>query len=168
MVLKKIINNLFLTTFLYTLTTEVIGSPVLSDPPNIILVVADDMGYSDLGCNGGEIQTPVLDSLAYNGLRFTQFYNAGFYWVTRSSILTGYHSRQVNTDPHRRWTDGKQVLFFIILCSVLSCQKNERNTKPNILFAISDDQSYMHTSFAGCKFINTPAFDQIAEEGYNN
>jgi N-sulfoglucosamine sulfohydrolase len=60
------------------------------------------------------------------------------------------------------------LFFFIILCSVLSCQKNERNTKPNILFAISDDQSYVHTSFAGCKFINTPAFDQIAEEGYNN
>jgi len=111
MKIKKILNVVSVTTLLYTLTTEVTGSPVLSDPPNIILVVADDMGYSDLGCYGGEIQTPVLDSLAYNGLRFTQFYNAGICWATRSSILTGYYSHQVNTDPHRRWTDGKQVPF---------------------------------------------------------
>jgi hypothetical protein len=43
--------------------------------PNIILIMADDMGFSDIGCFGGEIQTPVLDGLAANGLRFTQFYN---------------------------------------------------------------------------------------------
>ena len=44
--------------------------------PNIVLILADDLGYSDLGCYGSEIHTPNLDQLGYNGLRFTQFYNA--------------------------------------------------------------------------------------------
>ena len=44
-------------------------------PPNIVLIMADDMGYSDIGCYGSEIQTPNLDRLAREGLRFTQFYN---------------------------------------------------------------------------------------------
>ena len=43
--------------------------------PNILIVMVDDMGFSDLGCYGGEIETPVMDKLAANGLRFTQFYN---------------------------------------------------------------------------------------------
>ena len=43
--------------------------------PNILVVMVDDMGFSDLGCYGGEIETPVMDKLAANGLRFTQFYN---------------------------------------------------------------------------------------------
>ena len=45
-------------------------------PPNIVLIMADDMGYSDIGCFGGEIETPNLDRLAAGGLRFTRFYNA--------------------------------------------------------------------------------------------
>ena len=50
-----------------------------ADPerPNIIIIMSDDMGYSDLGCYGGEIFTPTLDDLAAKGLRFTQFYNTG-------------------------------------------------------------------------------------------
>jgi len=72
------------------------GTSPSQDPPNIILIMADDMGYSDLGCYGGEIQTPNLDSLASNGLRFTQFYNSGRCMPTRTSILTGYYAQQVN------------------------------------------------------------------------
>ena len=48
--------------------------------PNILLIVADDMGYSDAGCYGGEIQTPRIDELASHGLRFTQFYNTSRCW----------------------------------------------------------------------------------------
>lgn len=70
--------------------------------PNVLLVVMDDMGYSDLGCYGGEINTPHLDSLANQGLRFTQFYNAGRCWPTRSCILTGYYAPQVCMDPPLR------------------------------------------------------------------
>jgi arylsulfatase len=62
--------------------------------PNIILILADDMGYSDLGCYGGEIDTPHLDRLANGGLRFTQFYNSARCWPTRAALLTGLYNDQ--------------------------------------------------------------------------
>lgn len=62
------------------------------DRPNIVLVMVDDMGYSDLGCYGSEIDTPNLDQLASDGLRFTQFYNCAKCETTRASLLSGrYH-----------------------------------------------------------------------------
>ncbi|MCF7956948.1 MAG: arylsulfatase [Phycisphaerae bacterium] len=65
-----------------------------SKRPNILLIMADDMGYSDIGCYGSEIQTPHLDQLASNGLRFTQFYNAARCCPTRASLLTGLYPHQ--------------------------------------------------------------------------
>ncbi|HXH98842.1 MAG TPA: arylsulfatase [Sphingobacteriaceae bacterium] len=62
--------------------------------PNIVLIMADDLGYSDIGCYGGEIKTPNLDKLAKNGLRFSQFYNASRCCPTRASLLTGLYSHQ--------------------------------------------------------------------------
>lgn len=62
--------------------------------PNIIIILADDMGYSDIGCYGGEIETPNIDKLAKNGLRFSQFYNASRCCPTRASLLTGLYSHQ--------------------------------------------------------------------------
>ncbi|MFW5726021.1 MAG: arylsulfatase [Bacteroidota bacterium] len=62
--------------------------------PNIILIMTDDMGYSDLGCFGGEIPTPNLDKLAENGLRMTHFYNAARCCPTRASLLTGLYPHQ--------------------------------------------------------------------------
>jgi arylsulfatase len=62
--------------------------------PNIIVIMSDDMGYSDLGCYGGEINTPNLDALAKNGLRFTQFYNTARCCPTRASLLTGLYPHQ--------------------------------------------------------------------------
>lgn len=62
--------------------------------PNIIVVLVDDMGYSDLGCYGGEVQTPNIDNLASKGLRFSQFYNAGRSCPTRASLLTGVYQHQ--------------------------------------------------------------------------
>jgi arylsulfatase A-like enzyme len=67
-------------------------------PPNIVLILADDLGYSDLGCYGGEINTPNLDALAMGGLRFTQFYNTARCWPTRAALLTGYYAQQVRRD----------------------------------------------------------------------
>ena len=62
--------------------------------PNIVVIFADDMGYSDLGCFGGEIKTPYLDRLAENGIRYTQAYNTSKCWTSRISLLTGlYHHR---------------------------------------------------------------------------
>ncbi|MEX2264851.1 MAG: arylsulfatase [Bryobacteraceae bacterium] len=62
--------------------------------PNIVVIMADDMGFSDLGCYGGEIATPNLDRLAKGGVRFTQFYNTARCCPTRASLLTGLYSHQ--------------------------------------------------------------------------
>jgi len=64
------------------------------DKPNIIIILADDMGFSDLGCYGSEIPTPNLDKLAADGLRFTQFYNTARCCPTRASLLTGLYPHQ--------------------------------------------------------------------------
>ena len=66
--------------------------------PNIVIILADDMGYSDLGCYGGEIATPNLDGLARGGLRFTRFYNTARCWPSRAALLTGYYPQQVRRD----------------------------------------------------------------------
>jgi arylsulfatase len=73
-------------------------TPLLAAPPNVVFILADDLGYSDLGCYGGEIETPVLDSLAANGLRFTQFYNTARCWPTRGALLSGYYAQQIHRD----------------------------------------------------------------------
>ena len=62
--------------------------------PNIIIILADDMGFSDMGCYGGEINTPNLDNLAQNGMRFTQFYNTSRCCPTRASLLTGLYQHE--------------------------------------------------------------------------
>lgn len=62
--------------------------------PNVIVILADDMGYSDIGCYGSEIDTPVLDSLADGGLRYTQFYNTARCCPTRASLLSGLYPHQ--------------------------------------------------------------------------
>jgi arylsulfatase len=66
--------------------------------PNIVFILADDMGYSDLGCYGGDIATPNLDRLAAGGLRFTQFYNTARCWPTRGALMTGYYAQQIHRD----------------------------------------------------------------------
>ncbi len=65
-----------------------------TERPNILFILADDLGYSDLGCYGGEIHTPNLDRLAQNGMRFSRFYNAGRSCPTRASLLTGLYPHQ--------------------------------------------------------------------------
>jgi arylsulfatase len=85
---------------------SVVAGQALDDRPNIILVMADDLGWSDIGCYGGEIETPHIDSLARDGLRFTQFYNNAICGPTRASLLTGLYCQQVG---HRgdRWNEPK-------------------------------------------------------------
>ncbi|MBT8038305.1 MAG: arylsulfatase [Verrucomicrobiae bacterium] len=74
--------------------------------PNIIIIMSDDMGYSDIGCYGGEIATPNLDRLASNGLRYTQFYNTGRCCPTRASLLTGLYAHQAGVG--QMTSDGGQ------------------------------------------------------------
>ena len=66
--------------------------------PNVVLILADDLGYSDLGSYGSEIATPNLDGLANNGVRFTQFYNTARCWPSRSALLSGYYAQQIHRD----------------------------------------------------------------------
>lgn len=74
------------------------AAPEVLARPNFVVIVADDLGFSDLGCYGGEIRTPHLDGLASAGLRFTQFYNSTRCWPTRASLLTGYYAHEVRLD----------------------------------------------------------------------
>lgn len=73
------------------------SAPAKSNP-NIVLILADDLGYSDVGCYGGEIATPNLDALARDGLRFTQIYSTARCWPSRAALLTGYYAQQVHRD----------------------------------------------------------------------
>ncbi len=81
--------------FLLTLATLLLTHPIEAAPkPDIIVILCDDMGFSDIGCYGGEIETPNLDALAKGGLKFTQFYNTARCCPTRASLLTGLYPHQ--------------------------------------------------------------------------
>lgn len=85
--------------FLVLILVAVYAAPIplkAAEPtrPNIILIMSDDMGYSDIGCYGGEINTPNLDKLAKDGIRYTQFYNTSRCCPTRASLLTGLYAHQ--------------------------------------------------------------------------
>ena len=87
-------NLLIIFGFVY-----IFASPMSAhNRPNVLIILADDLGFSDLGCYGGEIETPNLDALAKNGLRFTQFYNTARCWPTRGALLTGYYAQQIRRD----------------------------------------------------------------------
>lgn len=78
-----------------------VGADGSETRPNIVVIMADDMGYSDLGCYGSEIKTPNLDQLAAGGIRYTRMYNTAKCWPTRISLLTGlYHHRSDNDFSH--------------------------------------------------------------------
>ncbi len=80
-----------------------------SAPPNFLIILADDMGYSDLGCYGSEINTPNIDALAHDGLRYSQFYNTARCWPTRAALMTGYYAQQVNRDALPKKTGQKHA-----------------------------------------------------------
>lgn len=85
------------------------NDPIVEDTrPNIILIMSDDMGYSDIGCYGGVINTPVLDGLAKNGLRYTQFYNTARCCPSRASLLTGVYQHQAGIG-HMVNTSGNDI-----------------------------------------------------------
>ncbi|AKJ65295.1 arylsulfatase [Kiritimatiella glycovorans] len=86
------------TTSALALPTVRAAAPVKAKRPNLLFIMADDMGFSDAGCYGGEIHTPHLDALASNGVRFTQGYNCGRCWPSRSCMLSGYYPQQIGMD----------------------------------------------------------------------
>ena len=92
--------------------------------PNILVILADDMGYSDLGCYGSEIATPNLDRLAANSVRFTQFYNNARCSPSRAALLTGVHPQQagvgwLDADWKRRGYRGHLVDECVTIAQVL-------------------------------------------------
>lgn len=84
--------------FLPLVALALLAAPAPAKPPNVLLILVDDMGFSDAGCYGGEIATPNLDKLAASGLRFTQFYNTARCWPSRAALMTGYYAQQVRRD----------------------------------------------------------------------
>jgi len=95
----KISTQLLLSGLLLVITSFSCGdkekkSENAQEPPNIIIILADDMGYSDLGCYGGEISTPNIDKLAAEGILFTEFYNAARCCPTRASLITGLYPHE--------------------------------------------------------------------------
>jgi len=82
----------FIALLAFYLCLSVIGAG--KKQPDIIVIMADDAGYSDFGCYGGEIETPALDKLAANGLRFSQFYNTGRCCPSRAALLSGVYQHQ--------------------------------------------------------------------------
>lgn len=93
--------------------------------PNIVLIMCDDMGFSDLGCYGSEIQTPHLDSLAAQGLRFSQFKNTGRSCPSRAALLTGRYQHEVGmgwmtaVDEHRPGYRGQIAHEYPTIAEVL-------------------------------------------------
>ena len=85
----------FLMSILISIIVLTSGKPVKETRPNIIFILADDMGYSDIGCYGGEINTPNIDKLANNGIKLRNFYNNGRCCPTRASLLTGQYPHTV-------------------------------------------------------------------------
>ncbi len=85
-------------SFLLSLLLSPFIAAATPQKPNVLIIVADDMGFSDAGCYGSEIKTPNLDHLASTGLRFTQFYNTARCWSSRASLLTGYYAQAVRRD----------------------------------------------------------------------
>jgi len=102
-----VIISLLITAVSCTGTDEQLQSP------NVILILADDLGYSDLGCYGSEIPTPNLDQLAEGGLLFTQMYSCGRCWPSRATLMTGHYPRAVNVDPRDRNLDNPDWVKFL-------------------------------------------------------
>ena len=100
--MKKISISLIYVLALF----DIVVAQQVAERPNIVLILVDDMGYSDLGCFGSEIQTPYLDSMAQGGVKMTNFYNASRCCPSRASLLTGVYPHQagigdmMNTRPY--------------------------------------------------------------------
>jgi arylsulfatase A-like enzyme len=99
--------KIVLTPFLALIVSQGVAQEVRR--PNFVILLADDLGYSDIGCYGGEIETPNLDALAAGGLRYSQHYNTARCWPTRAALLSGYYAQQVGRDALPGLAGGAQA-----------------------------------------------------------
>jgi arylsulfatase len=102
----NIVSALLLTCLSIAIAHANTASEASSSRPNIVIIMADDLGFSDIGCYGSEIATPNLDALASGGLRFTQFYNAARCCPTRAALLTGLYPHQAGIGE-MLWDQGR-------------------------------------------------------------
>lgn len=101
----SIIVTIILFTACHSMTKKVVKT---ESRPNIVLIMVDDMGYSDIGCYGSEIPTPNIDALAGEGIRFTQFYNTARCCPTRASLMTGLHPHETGVGQMTNSPKGDQ------------------------------------------------------------
>jgi arylsulfatase len=118
--------KIMLVLFIYLACLFAPFPAVADQRPNIVVVLVDDLGYSDIGCYGGEVPTPHLDRLAAEGLRFTQFYNTARCSPTRASLLTGLYPHQAGmgwldnrVEPTSRGIHGKLLPRCVTVAEVL-------------------------------------------------
>lgn len=139
------------TIFLSLGILPLVAAPTADTParPNILIIIADDMGFSDIGCYGGEIETPNLDRLASEGLRFTSFYNSARCWATRSSLMTGYYPMQTGSDPN----SGKYVKWHSTIPAVLKS-----------LGYRTYHSGKWHVQGTGCESAHSTGFDHAYDE----
>ncbi len=97
-------------SLLFLACVGIVFSAAAAPRPNILVIMADDLGFSDLGCYGSEIETPNLDALAAHGLRFSQFYNTAKCHSSRISLLTGRYAFQAGNTSLRRATTSAEIL----------------------------------------------------------
>jgi arylsulfatase A-like enzyme len=125
---QTIMNTKFALLLHFSLLWCFIGSSpaVAAGRPNIVVVLVDDLGFSDIGCYGGEVPTPNLDRLAAQGVRFTQFYNAARCSPTRASLLTGLYPHQAGmgwldnmVKPESRGLHGRLLPRCVTIAEVL-------------------------------------------------
>lgn len=95
------------------------GRAAAAGKPNVLLLMADDMGYSDPECYGGDVRTPSLSGLAEGGVRFTQHYSTGRCWPSRACILTGYYAQHIRRDGMRGIRMGKRPAWAPLLPEIL-------------------------------------------------
>jgi len=139
----------YATAVLLLLLSQVCLHAADSPRPNILLIIADDMGFSDIGCYGGEIETPNLDRLAANGLRCTSFYNGARCWPTRSALMTGYYPLQTGSDPN----SGKYVKW--------------HTTTPAVLKSLgyrTYHSGKWHVQGTGCESAHSAGFDHAYDQ----
>ena len=107
-IVVKMIDRIAITGFLAAGFASV-AFAAQPQSPNVLLILADDMGYSDMGCMGSEIKTPNLDQLASSGILFTQAYNTAKCYPTRASLLTGVYFQRTNRDFAETTTLGEML-----------------------------------------------------------
>jgi arylsulfatase len=113
--ISPMLASLFRVAVLSLAVCGLLVSASHAERPNIVVMMADDMGYSDLGCYGSEIETPNLDRLAEGGLRFSQFYNCALCGPSRAALMTGLHPHQVGIFQWTGLLNDRCVTVFELL-----------------------------------------------------